>query len=54
MALARSVVSARALSLGSLNQRRKRHQMADFCSALVAGFCGAVDSAIARNIEERM
>ena len=44
MAPASSVVSARAMALGSLSQHRNETQVADSCSAPVAGFYAAVDT----------
>ena len=44
MARSSSVMSTRAMALGTLTPRRNTSQLADFCSAQVAGFCSAVDN----------
>ena len=43
MARASSVVSARAMALDNLTQPEPKPQLADFCSAPMAGFYAAVD-----------
>jgi|GEM_PF-6822638 len=50
MAPASSVVSARAMALGSLPKHRNVTQVADCCSAPVAGFYAAVDTPAASGI----
>ena len=44
MARASSVVSARAMALDNLTQPEPKPQLADFCSAPMAGFYAAVDT----------
>ena len=50
MAPASSVVSARAMALGSITQHRNRTKVADFCSAPVAGFYAAIDTEVRKII----
>ena len=43
MARASSVVNARAMALDTITPNRNTSQLADSCSASVAGFCSAID-----------
>lgn len=51
MARASSVVSARAMALDNLTQPEPKPQLADFCSAPMAGFYAAVDTLFPRDDE---
>ena len=43
MAHASSVVSARAMAPGTITPHKNTSQLDDYCSALVADYCSAVD-----------
>ena len=49
MAHASSVVSARAMAPGTITPHKNTSQLDDYCAALVADYCSAVDTSSLRS-----